>query len=1068
MAVKCGLGFFPTSGVAYTGALDQTAKLDRYGTYSSTGNKLGTRSVCWRLYGSGDDLKNGQLAGTSSLWYKAHHSGHVLILSIGAPSTFLSTDARKKKGITPNQPTGTASWWNQAATTTTYDSFYDTLFSQIELGWSFGAPVGLVSIAGSSEYVPGCEYGGQTPTEVVISIMGHEPNIPATQFGPAQDYARATKKMMQRYDSWCSSHGVSTKHIKFCPILSMPSTTSLDNYWDRGGTYDITAGGARSADMVGTDVYYPFTENSGNGPVGTDNVVNFNASGKFPRVKTWADSYMPNKFHVIGEFAFRIPTKVGFRNDNWPATMFAQMNTYLEANKINGGVDHCIKYACQYAAGGLTSNTVNGGIDNSIVPDQNTYDASFQKGGVSLRPAFEAFRTQLLAWGNPTLVGGVDGVNPTGVTFVPPAAGATSATISYTLNSADRSYNVYKNGVKSQSGVTANSVTVTATSGVGLPQTHKFRITGTGTNGKESDFATATELTITFTASGGTVPSTPTGLAVGNSSITQTSAVATCNVPTPAPTGYMWFLDGNTDLNNPDFNTTSPQVVIQGKSSLTPGSAHSVKVTAYNAAGTQTTLSGSVAFTLALNQDSTPPPTPVPSLGAVAFNSVFFTWPAVTDPSVVGEVQSGLRNYVVARGPSPTPDNTITIIATPGTNSYTDANPVTDPQQTKRSYYFFAAVDNQGNQSPWSVGVAADVPSPPTTTNPIADFTWSPTDPSLSLVGLPITFDASISRKGSGGDIIAYAWAWGDGIINPGDASPQKQHIFNSDAQYKVTLTVTDSGGHTNSITKVVPIYPTVGSVFQFTGATRFLKGQSIEAAAVNSVLADFDAAIGSNSGRDDFQDSQLNQISMPISPSARWGGAVYFSVSPSSLKDFWQLTANQAYVWRCWTQPGKPITSIKWHQVRGTITSPSNTFFALYDFNGLLLSPSTVSSADSAWGATTGPGERTYIFDGGPYIGPFGADADLDDPTYQFFVYMWIGGAGTTPAQMSAGTGYSTTMNLGVNNAIDPSAASSPDMVPVYGVPANTPAAALTPPATLGVVTPASSTLGSLVMGLF
>lgn len=82
---------------------------------------------------------------------------------------------------------------------------------------------------------------------------------------------------------------------------------------------------------------------------------------------------------------------------------------------------------------------------------------------------------------------------------------------------------------------------------------------------------------------------------------------------------------------------------------------------------------------------------------------------------------------------------------------------------------------------------------------PTADFTWSPSSP---IVGEQITFDASGSSDPDG-LIEFYDWDFGDGATGTGETTT---HTYDAQANYEVTLTVTDNAGNQDSITQTVTV----------------------------------------------------------------------------------------------------------------------------------------------------------------------------------------------------------------------------------------------------------------------
>lgn len=84
---------------------------------------------------------------------------------------------------------------------------------------------------------------------------------------------------------------------------------------------------------------------------------------------------------------------------------------------------------------------------------------------------------------------------------------------------------------------------------------------------------------------------------------------------------------------------------------------------------------------------------------------------------------------------------------------------------------------------------------------PTANFTWSPQMPRATE---SVTFNASSSTP-NGGTIVTYTWDFGDGNITS-TSNPVVTHVYANPNRYNVTLTVLDSEGLTDSITKKVKI----------------------------------------------------------------------------------------------------------------------------------------------------------------------------------------------------------------------------------------------------------------------
>ncbi len=87
----------------------------------------------------------------------------------------------------------------------------------------------------------------------------------------------------------------------------------------------------------------------------------------------------------------------------------------------------------------------------------------------------------------------------------------------------------------------------------------------------------------------------------------------------------------------------------------------------------------------------------------------------------------------------------------------------------------------------------------PANTPPNADFAYSPTNPPVNTW---VQFNGT-SSSDSDGSIVSYAWNFGDGSTDSGNAA---WHRFSASGTYIVTLTVTDNDGATDTMTQAVQV----------------------------------------------------------------------------------------------------------------------------------------------------------------------------------------------------------------------------------------------------------------------
>ncbi len=91
-------------------------------------------------------------------------------------------------------------------------------------------------------------------------------------------------------------------------------------------------------------------------------------------------------------------------------------------------------------------------------------------------------------------------------------------------------------------------------------------------------------------------------------------------------------------------------------------------------------------------------------------------------------------------------------------------------------------------------------PDPVPNVPPTANFTFSPLS---GLFPLPVSFNAGSSRD-SDGQIVSYAWDFGDGASGSG---VQANHVYQRRNRFIITLTVTDDDGATATATGEVEVF---------------------------------------------------------------------------------------------------------------------------------------------------------------------------------------------------------------------------------------------------------------------
>jgi len=143
----------------------------------------------------------------------------------------------------------------------------------------------------------------------------------------------------------------------------------------------------------------------------------------------------------------------------------------------------------------------------------------------------------------------------------------------------------------------------------------------------------------------------------------------------------------------------------------------------------------------------------------------------------------------------------------PAGNSYPDAPSTPPPAGVGCDLAALAAAQAGATPTPTPTPTATPAPTPSPTPTPAPTPTPTPTNSApaasftYSRAGLVLTFtDTSTDHDGR---VTAWSWAFGDGTNS---AAQHPTHSYTSAGTYKVSLTVTDSGGATNSMSGSVTV----------------------------------------------------------------------------------------------------------------------------------------------------------------------------------------------------------------------------------------------------------------------
>ena len=155
------------------------------------------------------------------------------------------------------------------------------------------------------------------------------------------------------------------------------------------------------------------------------------------------------------------------------------------------------------------------------------------------------------------------------------------------------------------------------------------------------------------------------------------------------------------------MNTSSG--VISGTPAVTSAGTYSVTLSATNSGGTGT---ATLTLTVSNAPDTTPPTIPTNlSIVNITTSSISLAWTVSTDPTVTGQVTSGLAGYKIYRGGIQ--------VGTSTTGSFTNTGLTASTTYS----YTVSAYDNAGNVSAPSSAVNATTGSPADTTPPTTSIT---------------------------------------------------------------------------------------------------------------------------------------------------------------------------------------------------------------------------------------------------------------------------------------------------------------------------------------------------------
>jgi len=359
---------------------------------------------------------------------------------------------------------------------------------------------------------------------------------------------------------------------------------------------------------------------------------------------------------------------------------------------------------------------------------------------------------------------------PPSVTMTSPANGATvSGIVSVTANASD-SVGISNVQFKLDGNNLGNPVTASPyayswnTSSVGNG-THILTATATDTAGLSS---TTSNDTVTVSNADATAPSTPSGLTGSAPTSAQVNLSWKASTDNVGVTAYRVYRNGNTTA----LATVTGSTTTYTDAQVSAGTAYSYQVSALDAAGNESSKSGSISVTTPTATDTTPPSAPTGlKTTSVTTTSVALAWNASTDTG-----GSGLAGYHLYRNG--------VLIASPSGTTYTDSGLTAGTSYT----YSVSAYDHAAN------GSFASTPLTVTTSSSSAD-TIAPSPPtslratSISRYSVSVAWGSSTDNVG----VTGYRIWRGDGNysnwVNVGTVSGSTLNFTNSNLRRGTTYT---------------------------------------------------------------------------------------------------------------------------------------------------------------------------------------------------------------------------------------------------------------------------------------